>query len=127
MKNKLNNSDIKKYPVFYQGEEYEIRIEKYYTSMWVFDEYITIYKVTKHKNWFGKEKTSYDLVYSSINLADFNWFYGINLDPYSETYYVDSFKKAFDLYLECKNAKIKKDEGKAKQLAALENWDGVIS
>ena len=127
MKNKLNNSDIKKYPVFYQGEEYEIRIEKSYISMYVFDKYITIYKVTKHKNWFGKEKTSYDLVYSSINLADFNWFYGINLDPDSETYYVDLFKKAFDLYLEYKNAKIKKDEVKAKQLAALENWDGVIS
>lgn len=70
MKNKLNDLDIKKYPVFYQGKEYEIRIEKPYTSMWVFDEYITIYKVTKYKNWFGKEKTSYDLVYSSINLAD---------------------------------------------------------
>lgn len=118
------SKNIKKYPIFYQGEEYEIRIEKIYK--YSNNEGIIIYKVIKYKNWLGKEKISYNSVYS-VDLVDFNWFYGIKLNPDSETYYVDLFKEVFNLYLENKNEKIKKDEKKFKQLTTLENWDGVIS
>ena len=115
---------IKKYPIFYQGEEYEMMIEKIYKYSDTED--INIYKVIKYKNWFGKEKTSYNLIYS-IDSVDFNFFYGIKLDPDSETYYVDLFKEVFNLYLIDKDLDIKRDEKTNKQLAALENWDGVIS
>lgn len=39
---KIENEEIKKYPVFYQGEEYEIRIENGEIS-----DYVYIYKVKK--------------------------------------------------------------------------------
>lgn len=119
MKNKLNDLDIKKYPVFYQGEEYEIRIEKHYTSMWVFDEYITIYKVTKYKNWFGKTK----LIYEVVKRYDMDF---ITVEGNGEDYYIVLFKKVFNMYLESSEYYRKKEELKNKQLAALENWDGVI-
>ena len=118
----MKNDCIKKYPIFYQGEEYEIRIEKFYN----YTEYINIYKVIKYKNWVGKEKISYDLL-DSTRLDLFNSYYKYKINSNSETYYVDLFKEAFNSYLRAKNAEIKKDEKKAKQLAALENWDGVIS
>ena len=118
----MKNDCIKKYPIFYQGEEYEIRIENFYK----YTEYINIYKVIKYKNWVGKEKISYDLL-DSTRLDLFNSYYKYKINSNSETYYVDLFKEAFNSHLRAKNAEIKKDEKKAKQLAALENWDGVIS
>lgn len=116
------SENIKKYPVFYQDKEYEIRIEKPYIKVYNYDEYICIYKVTKYRNWFGKEKTSHELLYSILLRILEN-----NTNLTSETYYVDLFKNAFDLYLRYKDAKIKRDEENFKKLAALENWDGVIS
>lgn len=115
------NKTIKKYPIFYQGEEYEIRIEKPYIKTYNYDEYICIYKVTKYRNWFGKEKPSYELLYSILLGISEN-----NTNSTLENYYIDLFKNAFNLYLRYKDTKIKKDEEKFKQLVALEKWDGVI-
>lgn len=115
----MKNDCIKKYPIFYQGEEYEIRLDNM-----SYIECIFIYKVHKYKNWFGKEKISYKLL--DITRLDFFDCYD-NINSTSETYYIDLFKEAFNLYLRCKDAKNKKDKEKSKQLAALEEWDGVIS
>lgn len=107
MKNKLNEyfSDIKKYPVFYQGEEYEIRIEKPYTSRGIFDEYITIYKVTKRKNWFGKDK----LTYEQVKRYDID-FITIEGNSNGEDYYIVLFKKVFNMYLKSSEYYRKKEE-----------------
>lgn len=115
---KKNENTIKKYPVFYQGEEYEIRIENPYKYIVV--EEIIIYKVTKYKNWFGKDKISYEKVYSiSIDL--------LKSSNDNDCYYIKLFKKAFDYY-EC-SIKLEKEKEikQEKRLAALEKWDGVIN
>lgn len=118
--NQNNQYTIKKYPIFYQREEYEIRIEKPYTEFWIFKEYITIYKVTKRKNWFGKDK----LIYEPVERYNMNF---VTVEGNGEDYYIVLFKKAFNIYLKRLEYYRKKEEAKNKQLAALENWDGVIS
>ena len=56
--------EIKKYPVFYNNEEYEIRIEQPYNNYYYTDtEYVIIYKVTKRKTWFNRTKIIYEEVY----------------------------------------------------------------
>ena len=74
-----NTEEIKKYPVFYNGEEYEIRIEQpYYISSYWYNrkEYVTIYKVTKRKTLFGRIKIEYEKVYEEtkkiVNIQLYN-------------------------------------------------------
>lgn len=134
MKNKLNNKilndEIKKYPVFYQGEEYEIRVKLgkiYRPEGYYYGEYINIYKVIKYfPKFFNKkqEKIKYKKVYSVI-LDDIK--YDIKeFKSSDENYYIKLFKHAFEKYMtECKVKNIINDT-KDKQLAALEKWDGVI-
>lgn len=122
---KKNENIIKKYPVFYQGEEYEIRIENPYKYIVV--EEIIIYKVTKYKNWFGKDKISYEKVYSiSIDLLkSFNKHLCYFDDD--DYYYVKLFKEAFDYYKSSIKLEKEKEIKQEKRLAALEKWDGVIN
>ncbi len=117
------NKTIKKYPIFYQGEEYEIRIERPYFKLWNFTKYVCIYKVTR-KKWFWKEKLSYELV-DNIELDFFNCYEDI--DPKSETYYIELFKAAFNLYLRYENKKLEGEKIESTQLNKLKEWDGVIS
>lgn len=117
---------IKKYPVFYNGEEYEIRIEQPYIKYYGYNsgKYIIIYKVTKHKQWF-KPKFTYKKVYeidkdSLLILNNKENNIGIYFD--SDNYYIQLFKKAFDLYKD----KLKLEQKEERKLAALQNWDGII-
>ena len=122
---KKNENIIKKYPVFYQGEEYEIRIENPYKYIVV--EEIIIYKVTKYKNWFGKDKISYEKVYSiSIDLLKSYNKYLYYFDD-NDCYYIKLFKKAFDYYKCSIKLEKEKEIKQEKRLAALEKWDGVIN
>ena len=124
-----NNKDdvIKKYPVLYQGEEYEIRIEKYYVQFGIFDDYIVIYKVTKHKNWFGKEKINYKEVdKSDINIIIADMSENMNINKSDENYYIELFKTAFNWYSKSLKRYKKIIDNKNKQLAALKEWNGVI-
>ena len=116
---KKNENIIKKYPVFYQGEEYEIRIEDTYKYV----EEITIYKTTKYKNWFGKDKISYKKVYS-ISIDSLKLFN--NYDDY-DCYYIKLFKEAFNYYKSSMKLEKEKEIKQEKRLAALEKWDGVIN
>lgn len=122
---KKNKNIIKKYPVFYQGEEYEIRIENTYKYIVV--EEIIIYKTTKYKNWFGKDKISYKKVYSiSIDLLkSFNKCLCV-LDDY-DCYYIKLFKEAFNYYKSSMKLEKEKEIKQEKRLAVLEKWDGVIN
>ena len=115
---------IKKYPIYYNNEEYEIRIEKeeIFAPMGLFyDMHVNIYEVNVC--------TFYLLDYPVKDKKEYNKVYSTELDYLkqklyisedSDDYYIELFKLAFKQY-------IKPLEAKKRQLAALENWDGVIS
>ena len=128
-------NEIKKYPVFYNNEEYEIRIEAYdgvdyfYTDA----EYVIIYKVIKHKNWLGRTKITYEKVHEeNKKLLMYNYKNNNNgsgimtkdkaVDINSDDYYIQLFKKAFNLY----KAVLEKEKAEERKLAALQEWDGII-
>ena len=116
------SEDIKKYPIYYKDEEYEIRIEdeKCYDGIWggfYPVQCITIYKVTNQKC-FLKNKKKYDKVYS-IDLSMLTCLNRISNLKDSKNYYIELFKTAFNCY-------IKPVEIKNEQIKALKEWDGVI-
>lgn len=124
-----NDNTIKKYPVYYKDEEYEIRIgEKQEKSISPYGfthvddvDIITIYKVTVETTYFLNlkyNKKKYDEVYSiSKNIIDYE------VDKENDDYYIELFKKSFERYIEeC----LEPLELKEKQLNKLEKWDGVI-
>lgn len=129
------SENIKKYPIFYQGEEYEIRIEKekeFNPYGWVNFMYVNIYEVSTYKYYLlgqfpiGKDKKEYTKVYSiSLDSLEHKLYdnnsssKGKLVCSDSDDYYIELFKLAFEQYI--KPLKIKE-----KQLAALENWNGVI-
>lgn len=114
---KIENEEIKKYPVFYQGEEYEIRIENGEIS-----DYVYIYKVKKH-HIFNIKITRHIQVY--MELLDFIVNYN-KIVKTSEDYYVKIFETAFEMYLISIKIESKEKELKNKQLTALQEWDGII-
>lgn len=130
------SENIKKYPIFYQDEEYEIRIEKekeFNPYGWVNSMYVNIYEVSTYKYYLlgqfpiGKDKKEYTKVYSiSLNSLECKLYdnnsssKGKLICSDSDNYYIELFKLAFEQY-------IKPLEVKEKQLAALDKWDGVIS
>ena len=132
MKNKLNNSDIKKYPVFYQGEEYEIRIEleKIYSVLGFYlGRYIVIYKVTKSPSrFFNKKQDKIKLKYKKVcSVILDNIEREINkICPTDENYYIELFKYAFKRYISERDKEIAAKNIENKKLKALEKWDGVI-
>lgn len=120
------NENIKKYPITYKGEEYEIRIEEekeFMFSHYCYIDKVNIYKTTLYNYCFLgiypiKTKIKYNKVYS-IGLDDLKRQKMIKDIKDSEEYYIEIFKKAFYNY-------IKPIETINKQLAALKEWDGVI-
>ena len=107
--------EIKKYPVFYNGEEYEIRIEN--------EVFVNIYKVKKHYNIFHIEKIKYIKVYYDFLNRIIS---SVSLTNADEDYYIKIFKTAFKLYLKSIKIKSEKEKRKNKQLTALQEWDGII-
>lgn len=135
-----NTEEIKKYPVFYNGEEYEIRIEQpYYISSYWYNrkEYVTIYKVTKRKTLFGRIKIEYEKVYEETKKSlIFNYttdndgnkimIKSKDIDVSSDDSYIQLFKKAFNLYKDKLKREKEIEEEQERKLAALQEWDGVI-
>lgn len=128
MKNKKSNKHdekIKKYPIFYQDKEYEIRIEKFceISGMLTDTYYVRIYEVKKSYNKFRKEKTKYNRVFD-------DFLNNVTVESHAfkteEDYYIKIFNTAFKMYLEHCQEELKKEELKNKQLMALQNWNGVI-
>ena len=130
MKNKLNDK-IKKYPVFYQGEEYEIRIEEIWYKEPFYDylcwEYIVIYRSTVgyHLSKIFNKDAVFRYKRYSVRLNYIKEKY--HLTESDENYYVDLFKCAFKEYLNEHKKDIDDEITNNKQIKALENWDGVIS
>ena len=115
--------DIKKYPVYYNNKEYEIKIEEeklFMNDGYIYDIYINIYEVITYEGYLlgiyplAKTKKKYKKVYS-IELDNFK-----NKIYNDDNYYVELFKLAFKQYID----PIKTKE---KQLLALDKWDGVIN
>ena len=134
-----NINEIKKYPVFYNGEEYEIRIEQPYYIAYYYNktEYVTIYKVIKRKTLFGRTKIEYEKVYEKTKKSlIFNYTIDDNgneimikskdIDISSDTYYIQLFKKAFNLYKDKLKREKEIEEEQERKLAALQKWDGII-
>ena len=127
-------TDIKKYSVFYNNEEYEIRIEELYDGVnyyYTDTEYVIIYKVIKHKNWLGGTEITYEKVHEeNKRLLMYNYENngsGIMtkdkaVDINSDDYYIQLFKKAFNLY----KAVLEKEKAEERKLTALQEWDGII-
>lgn len=121
----MSEKIIKKYPIYYKDKEYEIRIEKekeyhYGLNINFTSDYVNIYEVNESKNIlfnYFNDKIKYKKVYSeSLKYISNN---NYELDSLNENYYIKLFKIAFIKYIE-------PIETKEKQLAALNNWDGVI-
>lgn len=128
MNNKKSNKPvgkIKKYPIFYQGKEYEIRIEGFcgISGMLTDTYYVGIYEVKKSYNKFRKEKTKYNCVFK-------DFLSNVTVESHAfiteEDYYIKIFNTAFKMYLDHCQEKLEKEELKNKQLMALQNWNGVI-
>lgn len=111
---------IKKYPIYYKNKEYEIRIEEERFDEWFYNTCINIYEVNTYTSYLLgcpiRDKRKYKKVYSkNLNYLKQRLSIGKN----SDDYYVELFKLAFKKYIE-------PIETEERQLAALENWNGVI-
>ena len=136
----MTNEEIKKYPVFYNGEEYEIRIEQPYYIAYYYNktEYVTIYKVIKRKTLFGRTKIEYEKVYEKTKESlIFNYtiddddgneimIKSKDIDIGSDTYYIQLFKKAFNLYKDKLKREKEIEEEQERKIVALQEWDGII-
>lgn len=125
------SKNIKKYPIFYQGEKYEIRIEEkwykepfYNCQCW---EYIVIYKSTigYHLSRIFNNDKIFQYKRYSVKLSYLKEKYF--LTESDENYYIDLFKYAFKDYLNEYKEDIDDEITNNKQIKALKNWDGVIS
>ena len=111
--------DLKKYPVTYKGEKYEVRWE----PVSDYDESLklTIYKVER-KQWLFGIKTIYTPVfyeYQSVIKIRLEYYYR-NMSK--EDLYINEVKALFDFYEE----DLKKKKLEKEQKERLEAWDGVI-
>lgn len=138
-----NNNKIKKYPIFYQGQKYEIRLKKYQyddTCGGLYKErVIEIYKIKEYNIFFKKifkRKKVFDIDIDKIlkkwTVKDkkCNVIYKIidrELNKNSDEYYVQLFKNAFQLYIDELNKEAQEQEKENRKLTVLEDWNGVIN
>ena len=139
-----NKNKINKYPIFYQGEKYEVRIKIYQDEdAWggTYEErVINIYKIKEYKLFFNKifrRKKVFKVNIKKVPIVNNliikdkkgNVIQKItSIEPYqnSDEYYIQLFKNAFKLYIDKLNEKIKEEEEENRKLAALKQWDGII-
>ena len=141
-----NKNKINKYPIFYQGEKYEVRIKIYQDEdAWggTYEErVINIYKIKEYKLFFNKIFRRKKVFTTNINKVPIikkgiikydngiikQEIIGVEPDQNSDEYYIQLFKNAFKLYIDKLNEKIKEEEEEEenRKLAALKQWNGVI-
>lgn len=102
---------MKKYPVIYKGNKYEVR--------WEEDIYncITIYEV---KDGIFKR---YKEIYSILEEIVIEVLYLSKNDP---NYYIEEIKKAFEFWERRQKTQKEKELIEANKQKSLEEWDGVI-
>ena len=106
---------MKKYPVTYKGELYEVRWE---TLGWF--PIITIYKETTSR--FLKRKIYKKIYVEYESIIDKH----ITISRNDPNYHIEQVKTIFKLFEQETEAKIKSDLSKQKQQQALAEWDGII-
>lgn len=106
---------MKKYPITYKGEFYEVRWEDSCIP------YITIYKVKTSK--FLKLK-----IYKEVFIEyEFKINKYINILSDHPNYHIEQAKTAFKLWEHKTECKIKSTLSKQKQQQILKEWDGIIN
>ena len=140
----INSNKIKKYPIFYQGEKYEVRIKIYQDEdAWggIYEErVINIYEVKEYNIFFKKifkRKKVFTTnikkipIIKKVIIKDnkgnvIQKITNIEPDQDSDEYYVQLFQNAFQLYIDKLNKEAQKQEKENRKLAALKNWNGII-
>lgn len=127
------NDEIKKYPIYYHGEKYEIRL-KIYNHKDSFNNiykkrFVIIYKVKEYKIFFKKifkYKKVFDLELPILTTINKGTRYDREPNRNSEDYYVELFNAIFKSYIQGLNDEKAEQELEKKQIEALENWHGII-
>lgn len=139
-----NKNKIKKYPIFYQGEKYEVRIkicqdedawggiyEERVINIYEVKEYnIFFKKIFKRKKVFTTNIKKIPII-KKVIIKDnkgnvIQKITNIESDQDSDEYYVQLFQNAFQLYIDKLNKEAQKQEKENRKLAALKNWNGII-
>lgn len=140
----INSNKIKKYPIFYQGEKYEVRIkicqdedswggiyEERVINIYEVKEYnIFFKKIFKRKKVFTTNIKKIPII-KKVIIKDnkgnvIQKITNIESDQDSDEYYVQLFQNAFQLYIDKLNKEAQKQEKENRKLAALKNWNGII-
>ena len=140
----INSNKIKKYPIFYQGEKYEVRIkicqdedawggiyEERVINIYEVKEYnIFFKKIFKRKKVFTTNIKKIPII-KKVIIKDnkgnvIQKITNIEPDQDSDEYYVQLFQNAFQLYIDKLNKEAQKQEKENRKLAALKNWNGII-
>ena len=120
------SKQLKKYPVIYKDEEYEVRWEKVFDANRYYNNYngyvdtMVVYKVTKQKSFINyviyKQVFSKEEIYiiDELRLKGFTKQY--------PNFYIEEVKELFKKYQE----QLDKDLREQNKLQALKEWDGVI-
>ena len=127
------NDEIKKYPIYYHGEKYEIRLKIYnhkdYFNNIYKKRFVIIYKVKEYKIFFKKifkYKKVFDLELPILTTINKGTRYDREPNRNSEDYYVELFNAIFKSYIQGLNDEKAEQELEKKQIEALENWHGII-
>lgn len=127
------NDEIKKYPIYYHGEKYEIRLKIYnhkdYFNNIYKKRFVIIYKVKEYKIFFKKifkYKKVFDLELPILTTINKGTRYDREPNRNSEDYYVELFNAIFKSYIQGLNNEKAEQELEKKQIEALENWHGII-
>ena len=101
------NDEIKKYPIYYHGEKYEIRLKIYnhkdYFNNIYKKRFVIIYKVKEYKIFFKKifkYKKVFDLELPILTTINKGTRYDREPNRNSEDYYVELFNAIFKSYIQ---------------------------
>ena len=115
---------MKKYPVIYQGKEYEVRWEQEVCCGVVLDAKIVIYEVVPYTSFFThKKKNKYKRLdaYYACNLNEL-----YDLSPNDEDLYIKQAKYAVLAFLQEIEAEKQQKALEDAKKQKLKEWDGVI-
>ena len=108
---------MKKYPVTYKGNKYEVRWEE-----GICGDRISIYELVESRI-FKRFKT-YECVYSLPEETIDEVMYMSKNDP---MYYIEETKKLFEFWERSEKRKQEEEKIEANKLKSLEEWNGYVN
>ena len=94
---------IKKYPIYYNNEEYEIRIEeeKIFTPIgWCYNMHVNIYEVNVYTLYLLEYPIKDDKKYDKVYSTELDYLkQKLYISEDSDDYYIELFKLAFKQYV----------------------------